>query len=59
MTNKRLEENYFKNKIIAYSINKDRIMPSSLKCIAIFMDRNRVVTIGMNRKKTHPLIKKT
>ncbi len=45
---------------IARELNaaRDEITPSNLRCVCFLLYRNKLVTIGLNKAKTHPLIKK-
>ncbi len=51
------KENYYNNLAAAISINGNR---SDIFCrqkfVAIYMLRNKIVTIGINKCKTHPLL---
>ncbi len=51
---------YLKHMELARNINKDRneINPANQRCVALILYRKRIVSIGLNSSKTHPLIKK-
>ena len=53
------ESQYIKNMTVALSINEVRTdMRSNTKCVAIYLDNKRIVSIGVNKSKTHPLLLK-
>ncbi len=45
---------------IARDINiaRDEIQPANLRCVCLLLYRSRLIAIGLNKAKTHPLIKK-
>lgn len=47
-------------KELAKDLNKDRneINPGNLRCVCFLLHRDRLISIGLNSSKTHPLIKK-
>lgn len=53
------EKIYEKNIIIARAINETRENKrSGSKCVAIYLYNKRIVSIGTNKDKTHPLVLK-
>lgn len=53
-------ENYFIKHIeIAKAINETRIeMRSCSKCVAIYTNKKKIISIGINKCKTHPILLK-
>ena len=48
-----------KNLIIAKTINEAREeRKSGTKCVAIYLYNKKIVSIGINKNKTHPIIYK-
>ncbi len=47
-------------KHLAKDLNKDRIEinPGNLRCVCFLLHRDRIISIGLNSSKTHPLIKR-
>lgn len=53
------ESLFIKNIKIAMAINEGRTdMRSTTKCVAIYMYKKKIVEIGMNKSKTHPMLLK-
>ena len=50
---------FLKNMNIALAINEGRNdMRSYTKCVAIFLYKKRIISIGINKNKTHPILLK-
>lgn len=51
---------YLRHTDLARNINQDRpeINPSNLRCVCFMLYRQRIISIGLNSSKTHPMIKK-
>lgn len=51
---------YYHYRDIAFDLNQSRIeiQPASLRCVCFLLYRNKLVTIGLNTAKTHPMIMK-
>ena len=51
------ESCYVKNMLLAQSINEVREdMKPWQKCVAIYLNKKSIVSIGVNKSKTHPLL---
>jgi len=55
-----LIKTYLHYRTIAETMNRARndINPSNLRCVCVLLNRQRLVSIGVNKRKTHPLVKK-
>lgn len=51
-----LIEDYFSYLNMVRDINRKRKMPSYIKCVCILSYRNKYTLLGINKKKTHPLM---
>lgn len=53
-----LIETYLHYQHIAKAINETRdINPSNLRCVCVLLNKHRLVAMGVNKHKTHPIIK--
>lgn len=60
MTDEKIHDLYERHRVIVEGINESRIneVPESKMFVALYLYKNRIVSIGMNKSKSHPLLLK-